>query len=550
MQREIRIAERKSNLWIKVAATRSIVAALVAITPAVCAGASLSYTEQIPVETFAKMREVERYQLKIAQKHYVNGDYKIALDEFDKFLTLYEKSLGAAYAQLMWSHSQVRLRKVNTAIRDGFQSVIDYWPNSHEASLAAYLIPKSYMLMGETEKAEKSFFEVINKHPHHLVATLASVDLLHMADVKKDDKRRLLILQQLTYKTERNDDTRGHAESASKRLAGIFFHQAKLDEAMRALETTYQGRDLVKVASDLGSKAASHLMRDEETKEDGLKLADAVIVMIEQAIPTDLSESKQREILRSDYYRIASIYGRTGREDEVLKIYQKMIRLLGEDDDLLGSIAGFYKRTGKRELARKTYRRFKDKQVGITKIAEMYREEGEIDLAVKTFFELEDEIVAHQAVAETYRGASRWDPAIETYRSLMTLDGDNADSYQWSIGGCYESSERYRSAISTYRQVDKFPDNYFQMAGCHRKLKEYKEAILLYNQCKVDETSAPKAQIYIAYTYEQAGEREKAIKSFQHTCRTYPKSGRASEAHAHLQSKYKISVTLGGAKDE
>ena len=40
----------------------------------------------------------------------------------------------------MWSHCQFELRKVNTAIREGFQSVIDYWPESREAVFASYLV--------------------------------------------------------------------------------------------------------------------------------------------------------------------------------------------------------------------------------------------------------------------------------------------------------------------------------------------------------------------------------------------------------------------------
>jgi len=43
--------------------------------------AQLGYLEQIPVETFAKMREVERFQLKVAEKFYIKGEYKIAARE-------------------------------------------------------------------------------------------------------------------------------------------------------------------------------------------------------------------------------------------------------------------------------------------------------------------------------------------------------------------------------------------------------------------------------------------------------------------------------------
>ena len=44
--------------------------------------------------------------------------------------------------------------------------------------------------------------------------------------------------------------------------------------------------------------------------------------------------------------------------------------------------------------------------------------------------------------------------------------------------------------------------------------------------------------------------KESAIKAFQQVCRKYPKDRHASVAHAHLQNAYKISVTLGGSKDD
>ena len=53
-----------------------------------------------------------------------------------------------------------------------------------------------------------------------------------------------------------------------------------------------------------------------------------------------------------------------------------------------------------------------------------------------------------------------------------------------------------------------------------------------------------------SHTYEQAGRKEQAIKAFQQVCKRFPKDHHASTAHAHLQSEYNISITLGGAKDE
>ena len=89
------------------------------------------------------------------------------------------------------------------------------------------------------------------------------------------------------------------------------------------------------------------------------------------------------------------------------------------------------------------------------------------------------------------------------------------------------------------------------MAKCHRKIKQYSEAESLYKFIRAHHTGpAPNASIELGYTYEEWGKRESAIKTFQLTCKNFPKSNEASRAHSHLQKKYNITITLGGAKDE
>ena len=153
-------------------------------------------------------------------------------------------------------------------------------------------------------------------------------------------------------------------------------------------------------------------------------------------------------------------------------------------------------------------------------------------------------------IAGCYKTQSNWDKAIACYREIIEIDGENSGEYLWSIAGCHETQSDWKKAIACYRQIDRFPANYFAMANCHRKLKEQQEAITLYNQIKILEKSAPEASLQIGYTYEEAKDKEKAIRTFQLTCKRYPKSGQASRAHSHLQNKYKINVTLGGTEEE
>ena len=466
------------------------------------------------------MREVERYQLGIAEKHYLSGEYKVALAEYEKFLTLYETSPGAPYAQLMWSHCQARLRKVNTAIREGFQSVIDYWPDSREAVLAAFLIPKSYQDIGEVEKAKTAYRQLIDEYPDGQIAVLAQVKLLEMARIAKDEEARLGLLEELTFRTRRTDESKRYCEEASRELARFYLYQAEWEKGLEALETSYRDGSLEAMLYETGRGAAAHLVREDETREKGKQLAERLISRMNGAIPVDLEADGNRQRARDWLNRISSTYGAVGEPEKVFETYERIGKLLGVDDGLRGQMAVFHKGQGDREKARDLYRKYDNQIEGTRQLAAMLREEGK-----------------HQE-------------AVDLYRELIDQDPDRVNDYLWVIAECQESLKEWKNAIQTYRQVDRWPSNYFRMASCHRRLKEYNEALVLYNQVKSDKGSGAEAMIQSGYTYEEAGQKENAIKTFQLTCRTHPKSTQASRAHAHLQSKYDITVTLGGAKDE
>jgi len=187
------------------------------------AHSALAPFEQIQIATFEEMREVERYQIRIAEKHYTNGEFKTALAEYEKFLTLYGKSPGAAYAQLMWSHTMMRLKKPKTALREGFQSVIDYWPESHEATIAAYCIADAYRTMGEVKSAQAAFRFLVKEYPDHEIAVRSRVDLLHYARLHQDEAERLSLLNDLTYKVKRTESAKAVCIDACHELAKLHF---------------------------------------------------------------------------------------------------------------------------------------------------------------------------------------------------------------------------------------------------------------------------------------------------------------------------------------
>ena len=58
------------------------------------AGAAVTLDE-MSLERWAQLGEADRYQMKIAEKYYLESNWKVASAEYEKFLSLYEKSPGA-----------------------------------------------------------------------------------------------------------------------------------------------------------------------------------------------------------------------------------------------------------------------------------------------------------------------------------------------------------------------------------------------------------------------------------------------------------------------
>ncbi|MGB2453163.1 MAG: tetratricopeptide repeat protein [Akkermansiaceae bacterium] len=548
------------------------------------ATAALSTLQQIDVKTFEKMREVERYQIKIAEKHFLKGSFKIALAEYEKFLTLYEKSVGAPYAQLMWSHTMMKLKKPKTALREGFQSVIDYWPESPEATIASYCMGDAYRTMGEIKDAQKSYRFLIKEYPSHELAMRARQDLLHYARLHEDMEERLTLLSELTFRIERTEKSKAACIKACHELAELHCFAQNLDQGKKALATTYSGTKLFEQVYSLSVKTMKHLLGDQKTRIAALKLGDQLIMTLRN------EATVRTELASQFFYQAADLNTTLGRHSETMKIYREIGERFGMNDSLRGTMAKWYKSRDRRNEARKIYGEFEDQLAGLKNLATMSLEEKKVAGAITIYRQLikiddnnsveyllniascyesqpdwEKAIACYREIIEIdkdnsvkylltiagcYKTQSDWQKAIACYREIIEIDGDNSGEYLWSIAGCYETQSDWKKAIACYRQIDRFPANYFAMANCHRKIEEHREAITLYNQIKILEKSAPEASLQIGYTYEEAKDKEKAIRTFQLTCKRYPKSGQASKAHSHLQNKYQINVTLGGTEEE
>ncbi len=533
----------------------SLALLVLAVLIGLCTAANAQRLDEMSLERWKKLREAERYQLNIAEKYYRDGDYKVAAAEYEKFLRLYEKSEGAPYAQLKWSLAMVQRRQQNTAIKDGFQSVLDYWPDAPEATAAAYYIGHTYKGLAEIKAAKKAYVHVLTKFPMHDVATLARVDLADLARIEGDDKAKVQLWRELTFDAKRTDQTAGHCHEASRQLAVHYFTTGAFAEGKDALATTYQGDQLAPHVMSYVSNPISNLTGAAETKALGEKLADQVIGFLREQMPADLKDEAAKARAKQLSFFIADAYSVSRRPADVPKVYDQMVKSFGVADDILGRLALWQRSQNLRDEAKATYRRFAARPAGLAEIAAMFREEKGWDQAIATYREaasLDAKNVAtwEGNIAGTYRQAGKMAEAIAVYQGLMKTDSQRAGSWQWEIAGTFRQFGKLKEAIAAYRLCDNPPQNYWEMAACHRALKEYNEAVLLYLQIVGGHQDwAPQAQLQVGYTYEEAAKKELAIKAFQAVCSRYPKSGQASEAHAHLENKYKINTGGGATAD-
>ncbi len=539
--------------------------AVVALAIGVCASlAPAGPLDEMSIERWAKLKEAERFQLNAAERLYRESQWKAAADEYEKFLKLYEKSDGAAFAQLKWSHCQVHLRKQNAAIKDGYQSLLDYFPDSPEAPIAGLLIGRTYRDIGDIKPAKKAYAKVIASHPKHFASVMARLDLVEIAAKESDEATRAKLLRELTYDVERKGATVEPCVTAARQYTQLTFRTGNFEEGLKALTTTCTEADLpvhMMHPSLGGLPQIAHELTgsmDEPTKKLGEKITDAGAAWLKTQVTANLKDAKTKPQAVAAWYAVAELRRQARQPDKQKAVYEEMLAALGPDDVTLGHLAQWYKANKQMEQARTTYAKFKDAAEGQGYIAQSYRKPEEnppqTDKAVAIYRQLAADAKTAprwlKEAAMAYREGDKPDLAIAVYRELIVSDAKSADAYAISIADTLYGASRWKEAIAAYRGTTNFPTNYLHMAWANRQLKQYDEAIALYRQViAASPPHAAAALLQIAYTQEEAGKKEDAIKTLKQICDKYPKEPQGSTAHTRLNDVYKIPVTLGGAKD-
>ncbi len=322
--------------------------------------AQSSQLHQMSLERWGQLREVERHQMKVAEKYFQERNWSVAADEYDKYLTLYESSDAASHALLKWGLCQVEMRRQNTAINDGFRSVVDYWPDSADAIAASYYVGKTLQDIGQSQKAKSALNKVATAHAKHLAGVLAMVALAEIATVEKDDKLKEEILRKLTFEAVRDKTTRRQCETASLQLANILFSQASAGDAIKALKTTYQDERLATEVVNQSRSPLQKLTKDDQAKQKANALANDLIAFLREQEPKTTTNEEDRKSARELSLLVIDILRVAERSAEVEKEFSTVTKRFGTDDELLGRMAHWHASNGQPAKARQAYGRFND----------------------------------------------------------------------------------------------------------------------------------------------------------------------------------------------
>ena len=512
--------------------------------------------DELSLDRWKLLREAERHQMNVAEKYYRERQYKVALGEYEKFVTLYEKSEGSSFAQFKWAICQIHLKKLNTAIGDGFQTVIDYWPDSQDAPNAAYYIGRCQKEMGEPKKAKKSYMQVVSKYESSLAAVYSLSDMIDIADLEMDIPAKVATWRKLVYEIKRTPgDANSLCVQASIQLANYYFSIGQPVDGVASIATTYNDNQFPYHLWYYCRTPIGQLAADVKTKDNADKSADGCVAAIRERIPTDLTKEEDKKNAREWSYYIADIHAYSRRDDKVIEAYQAIIKQYGVDDPTLQRFADWYKSVLKYDEARKLYGQFANRPEGLSQIAWSFVQQQKYDDAVAHYrqaagLDSQNQPKWNEAIAVAFRHGSRWKEAIDAFTENLKIDATNTEKWLWWIAITQRDGGMYKEAIGTFRQCTNFPENTKWMAWCHRQLKEWNESIILYGQVTASAPDAPWALYQIAQVREAAGDKEAAIKAYQTVCKKFPKDGHAAQAHAHLQTVYKINVTLGGAAED
>ncbi len=438
--------------------------------------------------------------------------YRLAGEQFDRFLTKYPKSIKVVDASYLAVECRFQEAQYDAAIR-GFERFVRSYPNSRLSDDAWFRIGESYFRLKKFPSAVASFKTVLEKFPSSDLAGEAAywIGESYAADGDYPNAQKYYMLAYENYPANR---LRDYA------LYAVGWTYQKRSQYERAIES-YENLILKFPQSALRGQARLRIGECYFASKDYTRTIQFLTVSLAGLT----SDDEKGEAL----YQIGEAYYQTGDYKEARNQYQAF--LSAYPDHRLHEQAQY-------ALAW-SYLKLKDYPKAVGAFDELAGDSSEIGQAA----------LFRRGVAEKLSGAP--DDARTTWQSVLTRypSGPYADNATYELGvlsfekGDVDvASGEFDRIVARFPTSDVLADAHRMKGECLIAKSQFSQAIGEFEKALAvqggDPATRAAASYQAAWSNYKAGNLERAEASFKAFLKDYPGDARATEAEFWLAEAY------------
>ncbi len=230
-----------------------------------------------------------------------------------------------------------------------------------------------------------------------------------------------------------------------------------------------------------------------------------------------------REILISIFMELERSLELQGKWDEADKIYDGLIRLFSDEEDIYQIVGSLYRENNRYQEAMATFaaglRAFPGSDQLRLELSWLLRKQGYYDealLMAEEALEIRESERAYVELGYCLRIQRKHREAVRVFERLLTLDKDNADAY-YGLGLYYRDVRDYSQAEVMFSKVIELEPahegGYIELASCLRSQGKYGRAKSAYE--KLAEYDPERAYAGLAVLSSESNEHEQALDYFR-----------------------------------
>ena len=534
------------------------------LLPGWLCGAKKVFDLELPNKKFIKLNVFERAQYKKAYALVKKGNFKAAIDEFEKFKQQHPDNSQMAYVVFMKAYCLHQAKQRNKAVKV-YNEVLDYFGDDIlYAGASLYFMAHAHFDNGDIKSGLKAFKEMAEDEDyqkHALAAgafrylaenrlknkkvseTVKYLKLIVVNFAKENPKEALIALNELcdyfilmkqisAYETFVKENIKQEKEyQIVLNVTGRMKNVLRFNDSSKWIRytnfTTADNKDLTKLflAYYRGKKT---VFKDREwtyhsTLMDFLSQYGTSEALAEMKNAEAYIKAVKEEKTRDSYY------------NSLIEILLRH-RLEGRFD-MSVSLASKIKSP---ELKQQRYSRIIDTMIG----------HGQSQAAIILLDRLSDKTVALWKKVSIYSSQKKYDKVLNTMDEIVKADPKQEQTVKSRKAGLYHHQiKKYPEAIKLYREIGTPPSSLWSISDCYHRMGNIKAAISSLTELEnAFPDSAPDAALKKTRIYHGAKDKKLAIATARRILKQYPKSKASSQAHQILE-EYGIS-TGGGVIEE